>query len=161
MSFKNIQIKLLNTRKLTPDEQIPYELLLLADETIEAINKYITKSSIYVLESEGKQIAAYALFELNKTEVEIKNIAVHTACQGYGIGKFLLHDATIKAAENGYRFLLIGTAENAIKQLNLYRKAGFNFHALKKDFYIKNYPHPIIEEGIQLRNMVILRKAII
>lgn len=45
------------TRQLCKDEKVPYDLLLLADETIEGINKYIFDSEIYVLERE-KQIIA-------------------------------------------------------------------------------------------------------
>jgi hypothetical protein len=37
-------------RQIGKDEKIPYNLLLLADETIEAINKYIFNSEIFVLE---------------------------------------------------------------------------------------------------------------
>jgi hypothetical protein len=37
-------------RLLEKDKKIPYDLLLLADETIEAINKYIQQSDIYVFE---------------------------------------------------------------------------------------------------------------
>jgi N-acetylglutamate synthase-like GNAT family acetyltransferase len=38
-------------RKLRSDEKLPYNLLLLADETKEAINKYIKDSDIYVFEN--------------------------------------------------------------------------------------------------------------
>ena len=77
-------------RRLGKDEEIPYDLLLLADETIEAINKYIFDSEIYVLEQNSKIIAEYALLPLNKEEVEIKNIAVAAEFQRQGIGKSCL-----------------------------------------------------------------------
>jgi len=148
------------TRWLELHERIPYELLLLADETVEAINRYIMDSDIYVLERGGKPIAAYVLYTLNEHEVEIKNIAVDRAYQGQGIGRFLLRDAAVRAAERGHSSLLIGTAETAVRQLALYRKAGFSFHTLKKNFFTANYPVPIVEEGIPLKHMVMLRKEI-
>lgn len=150
----------MRTRWLELHEQIPYELLLLADETIEAINRYVMDSDIYVLERGGKLIAVYVLYALNEHDVEIKNIAVDRAYQGRGIGRFLLRDAVVRAAERGYSSLLIGTAETAVKQLTLYRKAGFSFHAIKKNFFTANYPDPIVEEGIPLQHMVMLRKKI-
>src|SRR5690606_38603185 len=61
----------LKTRWLGQHERIPYDLLLLADETVEAINQYIADSNIYVLESDAKVIAVYVLFTLNDHEVEI------------------------------------------------------------------------------------------
>jgi hypothetical protein len=41
---------------------------LLADETMEAINRYIFDSEIYVLEKENRIIAVYTLLVLNAQE---------------------------------------------------------------------------------------------
>lgn len=150
----------LKTRRLEGYERIPYELLLLADESMAAINRYVMHSDIYVLERGGKPIAVYVLYGLNEYELEIKNIAVDRAYQGRGIGGFLLQDAAARAAEKGYSSLLIGTAETAVKQLALYRKAGFGFHTIRKDFFTANYPVPIVEGGVPLQHMVVLRKEI-
>lgn len=148
------------TRKLRNDERIPYELLLLADETIAAIDKYIHHSEVYILEQDGQMIAVYALYPLNKNEAEIKNIAVSEDHQGQGVGQFLLKDAEIKAKEKGFQKLIIGTPDVAVKQLAIYKKAGFEAYAIKKDFFVINYTEPIIENGIRLRDMMMLRKCI-
>jgi ribosomal protein S18 acetylase RimI-like enzyme len=42
----------------------------------------------------------------------------------------------------------------------LYEKAGFKKYAIKKDFYLRLYPDPIIENGVQLRDMVMLKKVL-
>lgn len=148
------------TRKLSKHDKIPYDLLLLADETVEAIDKYIFDSDLYIIEQKDLVIAIYVLYPLNKNEIEIKNIAVNETFQGQGIGKFLLQDAEIKAKEKMYKTLLIGTPDTAFKQLQLYQKAGFETFDIKKDFFIDNYSEPIIENGIQLKDMVMLRKTI-
>ncbi len=148
------------TRQLSKADKIPYDLLLLADETVEAINKYIFDSDIYIVEQENKVIAVYVLCSLNRKEIEIKNIAVNKAFQGQGMGRFLLQDTEIKAKEKKYKTILIGTADTAIKQLHLYQKAGFELFEIKKGFFINNYPEPIVEDGIQLKDMVMLRKTI-
>lgn len=148
------------SRKLNQGNKIPYDLLLLADETIEAINKYIFDSDLYIVEQEDKVIAIYALYSLNHNEIEIKNIAVDSAFQGQGIGRFLLHDAIIKGKAMKYKTIIIGTADTAVKQLRLYREVGFEKFEIKKGFFINNYPAPIIEDGIQLKDMVMLRKVI-
>ena len=80
-----------STRKLRQEESIPYSLLLLAEETKEAIDKYINDSEIYVLENENDIIAVYVLKPINKNVYEIKYIAVDENFQGKGIGKFLLN----------------------------------------------------------------------
>jgi hypothetical protein len=42
----------INIRQVRLDEKIPYDLLLLADETIEALDRYINDSDMYILEQE-------------------------------------------------------------------------------------------------------------
>ena len=148
------------TRQLGKDEKIPYDLLLLADETVEAIDRYIFGSNIYVLELENKIIASYVLQSINKNEVEIKNIAVATDCQGQGIGKFLLRDAACKSKEKGFKTIIMGTGDAAIKQLYLYQKEGFEVFDIKKSFFIDNYSEPIYENGIQLKHMIMLKKEL-
>jgi len=147
-------------RQLRKDEKIPYDLLLLADETLEAIDKYIFGSDIYVLEQENRIIAVYVLQSINKNEVEIKNIAVATDYQRQGIGKLLLRDAAYKAKGKGFKTIIIGTGDAATKQLYLYQKEGFEVFDIKKSFFIDNYPEPIFENGIQLKHMIMLKKEL-
>jgi N-acetylglutamate synthase-like GNAT family acetyltransferase len=148
------------TRQLDKNEKIPYDLLLLADETVEAINNYIHEADLHVLEHEGRLIGIYALYPLNATQIEIKNIAVLKKYQGQGIGKLLLRDAEIRSTEMGFEELLIGTADAASKQLHLYQKIGFQAFSIKKDFFINNYPEPIFENDVRLKDMIMLRKKL-
>ena len=146
-------------RKLLEDEKIPYDLLLLADETIEAIDKNIKDSEIYILESAKKIIAIYVLQIIDKNKIEIKYIAVDTEYQGKGIGTFLLRDATNKAKVKGFKIIIISTGD-ASKQLYLYQKEGFEIYGKKKNFFINNYPEPIYENGKRLKHMIMLKKTI-
>ena len=90
-------------RQLHSNERIPYDLLLLGDETMEAINKYINVSEIYILEQDDKTIAIYVLQITDNDTIEIKNIAVDIKHQGQGIGKLLLRDATDRAKAKGFK----------------------------------------------------------
>ncbi len=147
-------------RQLRKEEEIPYDLLLLADETIKAIDKYIKDSEIYIFESENKVIAVYVLQIINKGIIEIKNIAVSEKHQGQGIGEFLLKDAINRVKENGFKTIIIGTGDAAVKQLYLYQKVGFEIFDIKKNFFIDNYPEPIFENEIQLKHMIMLKKEL-
>lgn len=142
---------------LDKDDRIPYDLLLLADETKEAIDRYIFESEIYVLEQEKQMIAVYVLQPLNRDEIEIKNIAVSKDHQGKGIGKYLLKDAKERARVRGFQFILIGTADVPTKQLYLYQKEGFEIFSKKKNFFMDHYPEPIYENGVRLKDMIMLR----
>ncbi len=147
-------------RQLRKDEKIPYDLLLLADETTEAINKYIFDTEIYVLEENSKPIAVYALQILNAEEAEIKNIAVTPERQRQGIGTTLLRDAACRAKRRGFKRLIIGTGDAANKLLEFYHKQGFEGFGVKKNFFVDNYPAPIYENGVQLKDMVMLKREL-
>lgn len=152
--------KELVVRPLQPHEEIPYDLLLLAEETIEAIDKHIKNAEIYILEYESRIIAVYVLQIIDNCTLEIKYIAVDAGYQGQGIGKFLLEDAASKAHARGYSSMIIGTGDVAVMQLNLYQKAGFVIYDKKENFFINNYPEPIYENGVQLKDMIMLRKEL-
>ncbi len=155
-----MMIKFAVTRQLQKDEAIPFDLLLLADEEMRAIERYIYQSDIYVVEIEGKTIGVYALYPIDENAAEIKAIAVDEAYQNRGIGKLMLKDAEAKAREKSLGKLIIGTPSIAQKQIAIYRKAGFELFDVKKDFFIDYYSEPIFEDGVQLKDMVMLRKKL-
>ncbi|REC46815.1 GNAT family N-acetyltransferase [Chryseobacterium pennipullorum] len=142
--------------KIASDSEIPYELLLLADETIEAINRYIFKSSIYLLHDGHENIAVMALYANSNTDLEIKNIAVSEHCQGQGIGSILIRKAKEIALENQYQILTVGTSDTGFQQIRFYEKNGFVKTGVRKDFFTENYPAPIFENGFQMRDMILL-----
>lgn len=150
----------MKTRRLSKDEKIPYELLLLADETTEAINRYVHDGDIYVIDKEDAILAVYVLYPLDRIRIEIKNIAVAEKLQGQGIGNFLLQDAASRAEKMGYREIIAGTPESSYTLLAFYEKAGFIKYDRRVNFYIENYPGPIIEDGIQLKDMIMLKKVL-
>ncbi|GAB3511494.1 GNAT family N-acetyltransferase [Emticicia fontis] len=145
---------------LSENEPIPYELLVSADPSLEAINIYLPYSTIYVSHLHDEIIAVYVLFPLNAEEIEIKNIAVHETYQGLGIGKALLADATQRATNEGYKNLSIGTSNASIAQLALYQRQGFELSGLKMNFFIDNYTEPLFENGIQCKHMLMLTKTL-
>lgn len=146
--------------RLLKNERLPIELLLLADEAVEAINKYIHDSDVYVIEREKKIIGAYVLQKLDATSVEIKNVAVDNAFQRQGIGKFLLSDASRRAQEMGFERIIVGTADAATQLLHFYTKEGFEMFDIKRNFFIDNYPTPLYEDGVQLKDMIMFKKEL-
>ena len=157
MKFQGVKI-LIMIRLLEKNKPIPYDLLLLADETIASIDKYIHQSDIYVFEQDQAMIAVFALQTIDRDTAEIKNIAVDTAFQGQGIGQRLLKDAINLAKEKGFKRLIIGTGDAGIQQLYLYQKVGFEIYDIKHRFFLDNFPEPIFENGIRLKHMIMLKK---
>ena len=145
--------------KLRPADNLPFDLLLLADETTEAIEKYVYDSDVYLVSEIEllKPIAVFVLYKISNVEIEIKNIAVAENFQGKGIGSFLIDRIRTITSESNYKSISVGTPDSAHKQINFYEKNGFSKYSIKKDFFIKNYSKPIIEDGIVLRDMLMLR----
>ncbi len=132
-------------RQLKSSEESPYQLLLLADETKEAIDRYIFESEIFVIEDKDEIIALYALRVINSTQIEIKNIAVRTDFQVQGIGSFLLNDAFVRAKISGFQSLLIGTGDASLRQLALYQRGGFKRYDVIKNFLLIIIPNPFLK----------------
>lgn len=139
----------------------PYNLLLLADETVEGINKYLFDSEVYVAElsETGEPIGVFCL-KAENGNMEIMNIAVAENLQSCGIGSCLIDSAIAIAAEKGYKQIIVGTADCGVSQIRFYEKNGFVKYDVRKDYFTNIYGTPIYENGIQLRDMVMLKKEI-
>ncbi|MDP4264934.1 MAG: GNAT family N-acetyltransferase [Bacteroidota bacterium] len=145
--------------KLKSTDKIPFDLLLLADETKDAIEKYIYESDIYIAEVSGqtKPIAVFALYRTSEVDIEIKNIAVVPDLQGKGIGSFLIDEIKGIAARENYQNIIAGTADCGYREIKFYELNGFLKYDIRKHFFTNNYPRPIIENGVLLRDMVMLK----
>jgi ribosomal protein S18 acetylase RimI-like enzyme len=135
----------------------PFELLLLADETREAIEKYLYDSDVYLVKENLKPVAVFALCAVNDTELEIKNIAVSEKLQGKGIGSYLINEIARIARQGNYQSLIVGTPDVSFKQIHFYEKNGFKKYDVKKNYYIDHYTQPIIEDGVMLLDMMMLK----
>ncbi|GAB2825026.1 GNAT family N-acetyltransferase [Ferruginibacter profundus] len=143
-------------RNAYQDEQIPYDLLLLSDDTIEAIDKSLNNGELFVAEINNKVIAAFILKIIGKDTIEIKNIAVSEDQQGTGIGTILLQHIISVATQRDFKNLTVGTCDLCSKEIQFYKKSGFTVTDIRKNFFIDNYKNPIYENGMQIKDMVML-----
>ena len=132
-------------------------LLFLADEQEDMIEKYLDKGTMFVLDDDGIKGECVVTDEGNGI-LEIKNIATSPEFQGKGYGKLLIDFIADKYA-GIYTTLQVGTGDSPLT-IPFYEKCGFKRHHLIKNFFLDNYDHPIFEEGVQLIDMVYLRKNI-
>lgn len=137
-------------------DKIPYHLLLLADETTDAINKYIHQSEVYVAKMGNYDIGAFCLYEVDKSTIELKNIAVDERYQSKGYGSIFI-DFIKQVAQKKYKNLLVGTPDIGLRQIKFYEKNGFQKSGIRKNFFVDNYEVPIFENGVQLKDMVLLQ----
>ncbi|TZF83255.1 GNAT family N-acetyltransferase [Pedobacter sp. BS3] len=146
--------------KLDKDDQIPYELLLLADPSKELVDEYLKQSDIYIARQNGETLGVIVLFLLTTETVEIKNVAVKPELHGQGIGSFLIENAVQVALLNRQKNICIGTANSSVGQLYLYQKLDFEITGIKRHFFTDNYAEPIYENGIQAKHMLVLTREL-
>ncbi|WP_018663598.1 GNAT family N-acetyltransferase [Heyndrickxia acidiproducens] len=141
-------------RKLQSGEEVPLDLLLLADPSRRMIEQYINRGECFAAEMEGKIAGVYVLLATRPATAELVNIAVAEEHQGQGIGKQLVCDAIRNARLSGVKTLEVGTGNSSIGQLAFYQKCGFRIMGIDRDFFIRHYPEEIVENGIQCRDMI-------
>lgn len=94
----------------------------------------------------------------DNTTCELKNIAVYEQFQGQGYGTALIRFIT-DHYKGRYETMILGTGDIP-SILSFYKKCGFEPSHRIKNFFTDNYDHPMFEEGIQLIDMVYLKKSL-
>lgn len=133
------------------------ELLFLADEQEDMIERYLEKGTMYVLEDDGIK-GECVVTEEGGNILEIKNLAVVPDCHKKGYGRALIEFIAEKYREQ-YCILQVGTGDAPLT-IPFYEKCGFVRSHLVKNFFTDNYDHPIYEGGVQLKDMIYLRKQL-
>lgn len=140
------------------DNKLNYmDLLLIGDEDINMIMKYIEKSNLYVLKLE-EVIGLIALCEYDEDTIEIKNLAIKKEYQNLGYGKMLI-DFIEKTFRNKYNFIILGTGDSPLT-IPFYTKLGFKRYEIIENYFLENYNHEIIENDVLLKDLIILKKKI-
>lgn len=144
-------------REIKGDKKQFLSLLLLADEQEDMIDRYIEKGTVYVLDDDGVKCQCVVTDEGNGI-LEIKNIATKPEHQGKGYGKKLI-DFLIMNYRETYSVLQVGTGDSSLT-VPFYEKCGFIRSHSIKNFFTDHYDHPIYEGGVQLVDMVYLRRKL-
>lgn len=87
------------------------------------------------------------------------NLAVDPRFQGHGLGSRLIKIVSDAARATDQKELLVGTGDASISNLSFYLHNGFRFAQIRFHFF-DQYSEPIEENGIQLRDMIVLNKRL-
>lgn len=143
--------------KITHNKKQYLDLLLLADEQENMIDKYLANGDMFALyDNDLKSVCV--VVAVDGETCELKNIATYKKYQGNGYAKELIKFIT-GYYKNDYKTMLVGTGETPTI-LSFYESCGFEKSHIIKNFFTNNYDHPIFEEGIQLVDMVYLKKQL-
>ena len=136
------------------DKKAYINLLLLADEQEDMIDKYLERGEMFVLDDDGVK-AECVITKEGAGVYELKNIAVLPDSQRKGYAKILLEYLFSTYAD--CNIMLVGTGD-VPSSLTFYKKCGFTESHRIKNFFTDNYDHPMFEDGKQLVDMVYLKK---
>ena len=131
------------------------ELVLMADEQLSMAERYLDKGEMFLLREGAEDIAECIVVRLDKGIYELKNLAVAPSFRRMGYGKKLI--SFLFSHYTDCKTMYVGTGESDVT-LGFYRSCGFSFSHRVKNFFLENYDHPIFEGGIQLCDMIYLRR---
>ncbi|MBF0715079.1 GNAT family N-acetyltransferase [Gemelliphila palaticanis] len=142
-------------REIKENKKKYLDLLLLADEQESMIDKYLNNGKMYVLDDNGIKSECIVTDEGDGI-LEIKNIATLPEYQGRGYAKTLI-DFIVGKYKQEYNILQVGTGDSPMT-VPFYEKCGFSRSHIIPNFFTDNYDRPIYECGVQLIDMVYLRR---
>ena len=147
----------MNIREIHENKKQFLPLLLLADEQEDMIDRYLERGEMYALCDNNSVCAVCVVTDEGEGVLELKNIAVAPEKQRKGYGKaliaFLLQEYCAQ-----YAVLQVGTGDSPLT-IPFYETCGFTRSHVIRNFFPDNYDHPIIEGGVQLVDMVYLRRT--
>ena len=144
-------------REVKENKKQCLDLLLLADEQEDMVDRYLERGTMFVLDDDGIK-AECVVTDEGGGVLEIKNIATDPKNKGKGYGKKLIEFVAQKY-RGAYSVLQVGTGDSPLT-IPFYQKCGFARHHVVKNFFTDNYDHPIYEAGVQLVDMIYLRKEL-
>lgn len=144
----------MNIINVTGSKKEYIDLLLLADEQEDMVDKYLERGEMFVLDDNGVKAECVVTKEADDI-YELKNIAVHPDCQRKGHGKALID--FLFSYYTDCRVMLVGTGDSPVT-MNFYKKCGFTESHRIRNFFTDNYHHPIYENGKQLIDMIYLKR---
>lgn len=148
---------MMNIIQLTENKKQHIDLLLLADEQESMIDRYLERGDMFVLDDGGVKAVCVVTDEEDGV-CELKNIAVTPEYQRQGYGKKLIK-YPLTHYIGKYSRMIVGTGDvpNAV---GFYTSCGFKYSHRIENFFTDNYDHPMIEDGVLLKDMIYLKREI-
>lgn len=145
-------------KQITDNKKRFLDLLLLGDEQESMIDRYLESGDLFAL-YDDELIAVCVVSEEDSATCELKNMAVYEQFQRQGYGRLLIEYIS-DFYKDRYKTMLVGTGE-VPSILSFYKRCGFELSHRVKNFFTDNYDHIMIEEGVQLIDMIYLKKNIL
>lgn len=144
----------MEVKKIINNKKQFLDLLLLADEQEDMIDRYLENGEMFALyDDDLKSICVVVKKDSNI--YELKNMATYDKYQGKGYGKKLIR-YIFDYYKGKCTTMIVGTGDSNLT-IPFYESCGFRVSHRIKNFFTDNYDHPIFENGIQLVDMIYLK----
>ena len=132
-------------------------LLLLGDESESQIDKYLESGELFALYDDDLKCICLVTEEGNGT-LEIQNLATDERYQKQGYASKLM-DHIAEHYKGRYDRIILGTGDIP-SILAFYERRGFVVTHRLPDYFTENYDHPMIEDGVLLKDKVYLERKL-
>lgn len=141
--------------KINGNKKAFLDLLLIADEQENMIDKYLARGDLFVLYDDDVK-SACVVVPADGGSCELKNIATYPKeCRKDYATALLNHIFTYYKGK--YETMFVGTGDTP-SILSFYKSFGFKDSHRVKNFFTDNYDHAMFDGEIQLIDMVYLKK---
>ena len=131
------------------------DLLFLADEQENMIDKYLDRGTLFALYDDDLKTICVVTDEGNGI-FEVQNLATYQQYQGCGYGRHLLNYACDYYKEKAVA-MMVGTGD-VPTAVFFYENSGFVFSHRIENYILEHYDKPIFEAGVQLKDKVYLKR---
>lgn len=132
-------------------------LLLLGDEQESLVRSYLDRGDLFALEWRDETAGVCVITREGPGEYELQNIAIAAEYQRKGLGRTLVE--FVCGRYRDMERLCLGTGDSP-STMGFYRALGFQETGRERDYFLRQYDHPIFEDGRQLKDRVYFQKNI-
>ena len=150
-------MEVISIRLITENKKDFLPLLLLGDEQESQIDKYLERGDLFSLYDKGLKSVCVVTDEGGGI-LEIQNLATDSRYQKQGYASRLI-DYVARYYTGKYNKIILGTGD-VPGILAFYERCGFAVTHRVPDYFTIHYDHPMIEDGILLKDQVYLERKI-
>lgn len=151
-------VSIIEIKKVTQNKKQYLNLLLLADEQEDMIDRYLERGEMFALWDGGQVRSIAVVTQEDAQTCELKNLATREKDQGKGYGRAMVQHL-FAYYQGRYQKMLVGTGDSPAT-VPFYEKCGFIYSHRLKNFFTDNYDHPIYDGGVLLKDMVYFEKEL-
>ena len=145
-------------RQITENKRDYMDMLLLADPQEDMIDRYLDDGEMFVLSENGDVLTVCVVLRMKNGNCELKNIVTAEEYRRHGYGKYMLR-YVCEHYSRTCNVMYVGTG-NSRQTLDFYQACGFVNSHIAANFFTDNYREPIYENGVQLIDMIYLKKKL-